>query len=207
MDKQHEAILAMLDEAMTILRDGKSFNPESGIFGVIKSTDEGPENTGRVYRYENDTMPPSKLVMTTEADPLNYFEDRSKVAVVPSQLLLRFYKPVRGFTWTEIQRRLDLADYWVDTGGNRQEGNCFPASPPNDWITICRYRANEHIDSRFPVNVELGFFGPTKEGMYDLDRVKIRRAYPYLTPEMRKQKREEKALRIRESGYTGVIDD
>ncbi|MFX1765567.1 hypothetical protein PWP93_28420 [Paraburkholderia sp. A1RI-2L] len=95
MDKQHEAILALLDEAMTILRDGKSFNPESGIFGAIRSTDEGPENTGRVYRYENDTMPPSKLVMTTEADPLNYFEDRSKVAVVPSQLLLRFYKPVR----------------------------------------------------------------------------------------------------------------
>ncbi|MFX1766431.1 hypothetical protein PWP93_28415 [Paraburkholderia sp. A1RI-2L] len=43
--------------------------------------------------------------------------------------------------------------------------------------------------------------------MYDLDRVTIRRAYPYLTPEMRKQKREEKAQRIRESGYTGVIDE
>lgn len=199
--KKHEAILSLLGEIMAILRDGKPFNPESPIFGTIGSTDEGPENTGHVYRYKNEAIPPSKIVITTEADPWDYSEDRSNVPVVPFYFLLRFYEPVPGFALTEIQNRLDLASYRIDVNGEKQEGNCFPATPPNAWVTICRYRANAHADSRFPVNVELGFFGPRKDGPpgeYDLDEVTIFRAYPYLTPETRKQKREEKERRERD---------
>lgn len=200
-EKRHEAILLLLGEVMGILRDGKTFNPENPIFGAIDSTDEGPENTGRVYRYRNAVIPQSKMGMTTEADPGNYSEDRSGVPVVPSHFSLRFYEPVQGFTWTEIQGRLDLANYWVDITGGRQERNCFPATLPNAWVTICRYRANAQADSRFPANVELGFFGPRKDGPpgeYDLDEVTIFRAYLYLTPETRKQKREEKERRVRD---------
>lgn len=197
-DKQHEAILTLLDEAMAILREGKTFNPEDPIFGKVSSIEAVADNVKRAYDYDNNTIPPSDLGMTTEADPLNYSDNRSAVPVVPSHFFLRFYEPVQGFTWTEIQKRLDLADYWVYTNGGKQEGKCFPASPPNEWITICRYRANERIGSRFPVDVELSFLGPRKNGNYDFDSITIDRAYPYLTPEMRKQKREEREQRARD---------
>lgn len=207
-NSRHEAILALLDEVMAILRDGKPFNAQSPIFGQIQAAEKLKRTVGLGYEYKNNTIQAMTLAMTTEADPLNYAEDRASVPIVPSNFFIDFAVPVQGFTWAEIQKRLDLADYWVDTNGGKQEGNCFPASPPNEWITICRYRANAHADSRFPVDVELGFFGPRTEGAYDLDRITINRAYPYLTPEMRKQKREERVKRIREEiGYTGEIDE
>lgn len=190
-DEKHEAILSLLDEVMAIFRDDRLFNPQNPDFGQIRATEKLKRTVGVVYKYKNGVIRPLNLVLTEEADPLNYSEDRSMVPVVPSNFFLDFAVPVQGFTWTEIQKRLDLADYWIDTNGGKQEGNCFPASPPNEWITICRYRANARAHSRFPVNVTLGFFGPRKDGAYDLDRVTISRAYPYLTPEMRKQKREE----------------
>jgi hypothetical protein len=197
-DKRHEAILALLDEVMVIMRNGKPFNPENPIFGQIQNTVQLKRTVGMGYEYKNDTIKAMTLAMTIEADPLNYEDDRKSVPVVPSNFFLDFAVAVRGFTWTEIQKRLDLADYWIDSGGKKEEGNCFPASPPNEWITICRYRANVRADSRFPVDVELGFFGPRKEGTYDLDRVTIRRSYPYLTPDIRKQKREEKEQHARD---------
>ena len=198
MDKRRVAVLTLLDDVMAIMREDKPFNPESATFGKIENTKNLKRTVGVTYEYKNTIIQAMTLAMTTEANPLNYVEDRMRVSTVPSIFALDFSVPIHGINWTEIQERLDLANYWVDTDGDKHEGNCFPASPPNEWVTICRYRANEPVGSRFPVNVELGFFGPRKDGTYDLDRVIIRRAYPYLTPELRKQKREEQERRAHE---------
>lgn len=197
---QRLAFLALLDEVISILRDNKPLNPENPVFGEIKSTDTGPEGAGHVYRYKNNAIPSAKEIFTTQADPLDYSEDRTKVRAVPSYFHLYFFDSITGISRTEMEERLDLADFRPGPHGEKVEGNCYPAPPPAISVLICRYRANERIDSRYPVNVEFVFNEPSKDNPLvepALASVTIERAYPVFSPGERKQQREEESQRAR----------
>lgn len=195
------AIMSMLDEAMLIIRDGKQISINNMIFGDFRKIEKySSSNYGEEYSFDNNKISEADILINTVDDPQNYSDDRGRVALVPSSFTLRFYHPIAGITPAMIEKRLDLADYWVDPGGQRRPNHIDIRVPPNLSEHSYRYRANARADSRFPVDVEVFYVDPSPDAPQGeppkLEQIDIRRAYSYLTPEMRKQKREEKEHRV-----------
>jgi hypothetical protein len=201
-NEQRNAILHVLQEAMLILRDKRPFNTENHEFGKLSWIEDQYRQPGNIYHYTNTQIPEGTITLSTIDDPFDYSEDRSKVAIVPSNFEMYFYVAVRGITPTILKEQLDLADYWIDGDGEKHHYNDMgPGILPMPGLHSYRYRANARSDDQFPVDVEL-FYGDGPENapsgtMPSLGIVDIRRAYPYLTPQMRKQKREEATTRAR----------
>jgi hypothetical protein len=197
---QQRAVLDLLDEAMMVLRDSKSFDQNSEAFGRIRDSRQSPGNPGISYSFENSSLPPARIVFSTTADPLDYSDDRMKVLVVPRYFEIFFTDSLPVVDRSLLEKRLDLSDYWIYHGVKR--GNDMgPGFAPQNRIHAYRYRANNHANTSVPVDVELDYIDPERndpDGAQELSRVVIERAYPTLTQEQRKQKREEKEQRARE---------
>lgn len=199
---QREAILAMMEKAMSILRDHKPFNPVDSEFGVVQPVEKTTDSTDERYMFRNSILKGVDIVFITSADPLDYSDDRGKTPIVPGGFDLQFASsPVRiDILPSLIKERLDLADYWIAGDGKKYDGNDLGSgAPPSPLLHRYRYRAKEHLDSRFPVDVELLYGDADPTDSTDtrvILHVTLSRAYPYLTPEMRKQKREEKEQRM-----------
>ncbi|WP_322101615.1 hypothetical protein [Paraburkholderia sp. J41] len=214
-DGQKHALILLVRHAITIMRGEFPFSSNDPELGSLSFVDQRYKQIGNVYHYQNNTIPAANITITTTDDPLDYTEDREKVKIVPLEFSLGFYIPVRNIDQNIIKNQLNLSGYWVGSEGKRFEGNDIGAGlPPNTQEHRYRYRAENISGSEFPVDVELYYFdNPDNErevrkpGFWRID---IRRAYPYLTPEMRKQKRDEERESKREKyGYmnlcTGAI--
>ncbi|MFD1560823.1 hypothetical protein ACFSHT_35145 [Paraburkholderia silviterrae] len=198
--EQSTALSSLLNEVMGVLRDDKPFNPKQFAFGELKSTENSPDDPGISYEYRNSKLPDSQTTITTYSDPLNDVEDRTLVPVVPVKFEIDFYDLTGELSKGSLERELDLANYWVGIDGKENKRNCYPSPAPARGILICRYRANPHESGRVPVDVDMFFSyrDNMNADMLRLSSIYIRRDYPYVTPAMRKQKREEKEQRIRE---------
>ncbi|CAM2156366.1 MULTISPECIES: hypothetical protein [Paraburkholderia] len=210
-DTQRVAIVNALREAMLVLRDDKPLDVNNPAFGKIhQSTKSVFSDFGEVYSFHNNEMPEASIKLRTVDDPLDYTDDRSMLKIVPSEFRLTFYVAVRGISISVLKQELDLADYWVSSDGSRSKDNDMgPPLAETPGQHRYRFRANAHSDSRFPVDVELTYFEPGSDAPVgtqpSLWLVRIARAYPLLTPEMRKQKREEERLKKRNDyGYMNL---
>ncbi|WP_322052021.1 hypothetical protein [Paraburkholderia bannensis] len=188
-----ECFFLVIDEAMAILRGGKPFDYDKAKLGSIKRVESATDDSGKRYYYNNDLLPDAMIRMVTESDPLNYKDDRLVIPPVPSSFYLQFVSSVYGMDRAELEKRLSLESYWIDGNGERHNRNSLPSFPPAISLHVYRYREKELASSHFPVDVELFYFDP-KDGDEKrepaLFAVSIRRAYPYLTPEIRKKNRE-----------------
>ncbi|MEI7297845.1 hypothetical protein WCQ02_37525 [Paraburkholderia tropica] len=208
---QIELLLDILGKSMEILRDDRRFDASEPEFGKLYSTDKESRETGGVYIYRNSDFEDATMKFYTTADPLNYSDDRQGVAVVPERFEFIFTSARRmlDIEPSLIKQRLDLSDYRIDFDGSLTYGNDLGAGLPQyPLLHTYRYRANERADSRFPVDVDLDYGDADPADPTDtriLMRITISRYYPYLTPEMRKQKREEERLKKREQyGYMNL---
>lgn len=194
---QQQAILTLLDEVMSVLRDNKPFNPNSPVLGKIESIANDPGYPGGVYIFDNDALPPARMTFSTGADPLDYTEDRMKVPVVPAAFEILFTGSLVEVDRLLLEKRLDLADYWIDSEtGERKENDMGPGFLPQERIHRYRYRAKGHLNTRISVNVNLDYSDPDASDPTSIPKLlhaSIKRAYQILTPEQRKQKREEKS--------------
>ncbi|QBR03164.1 hypothetical protein [Paraburkholderia pallida] len=201
-DPQVEAIANVLTGAMAIIRDDKPFNPDDSVFGQKIRTEKYPGYPGGVYLFTNKSLPQSRIIFSTAADPSDLSEDRMKVPVVPVAFEILFTGPLVEVNRYLLEERLDLANYWVDREGQKQQGNDMgPGFPPQERIHRYRYRANDHIGTRASVNVDLDYVDTDSDNPAEppkLLHVIIERAYPLVTPEDRKRLHEEKEQRIRE---------
>ncbi|WP_321893611.1 hypothetical protein [Paraburkholderia tropica] len=205
------AIFDMLDKGMGIMREDKAVNLSDPIFGKLHLTNGDAGDPRKEYVYRTSELPGVDVILAVGDDPLNYSDDRMKVAIVPRVFELNFISSnVRiDMEPSLIKTQLDLSDYRIDFDGSRTYGNDLGAGLPQyPLLHRYRYRANESAYSRFPVDVELtyGDADPTDPNSRRiLMSIHISRAYPYLTPEMRKQKREEERLKKREKyGYMNL---
>lgn len=199
---QREAVLNLFIEVMAILRDNNPFNPNDSVFGKTVSIETDPGYPGGIYTFKNIELPYSSVTFSTAADPRDYTADRMKVPVVPAAFEILFTGSLIEVSRSMLEKRLDLADYWIDREtGERKPNDMGAGYPPNVRIHRYRYRANDHANTRVPVNVQLDYADPDASAPLEapqLLHVSIRRAYEILTPEQRKQKREEKEQRVRE---------
>ena len=199
---QKEAVLNLLIEVIAIFRDNKSFDPNNSVFGKIHNTRQSPGNPGMSYLFKNSALPPAEIVFSTTADPLDYSDERMTIPVVPRYFEILFADPILAINRSLIEKQLDLSGYWIDRDGVTQKSNDLgPGYAPQDRIHIYRYRANEHLNTRVPVDVELDYIDPERSdpsGVQELSRIVISHAYKNMTPEERKQKREEKEQRTRD---------
>ena len=160
------------------------------------------------YSFRNSALPDAKVDLSTWTDPLDYSDDRTRVRAVPAAFELWLYNALAGVNRRVLEQRLDLATYRMN-GDVRREGNDLgPGLPPAELRHRYRYRANAGEHGRFPVDVELTFLDPPPNdpsGKVWLDRITIDRDYPYLTPAMRKKKREEQNQKKRQTyGYMNL---
>ncbi|WP_322056324.1 hypothetical protein [Paraburkholderia sp. J63] len=200
-DTRNGEILRILDEAMRILRDDVPFDPSRSAFGQVADTHSEPGSPGVQYTFKLATLPSADVQFSTVSDPMNYSDDRIKVKVVPKYFSITFDPSISGLDRILLEERLNLANYWVGEDGKKYDGNSLYPMPPHERMHVYRYRANSVAEGRFPVNVEFIYFDPVKSdpsGISKLDSISIERAYPYVTPEQRKKKREEKEHRVRE---------
>ncbi|WOD16673.1 hypothetical protein [Paraburkholderia kirstenboschensis] len=210
---QERALYALLDKVMEVMRDDRPFNPGDPAFGTLESSEYFvPEGGGKKYAFAKDAFPDARVRLSTSPDPLDYSDDRLKVRVVPVSFELWFHNALAGINRRVLEERLDLAGYWVDSDGIMNEKNDMGAGlPPAMLLHPYRYRANAGDNGRFPVDVELFFLDPAPNdpsGKVRLDRITIDRDYPYLTPAMRKKKREEQNQKKRQTyGYMNLCTD
>ncbi|MDR3097596.1 MAG: hypothetical protein LBV73_11035, partial [Paraburkholderia sp.] len=157
-----------------------------------------PLNFGlRTYRYLKSAKPD---------DEERTFDYRSNVEypvpVVPAAFTILFTDSLIEVNRHMLEERLDLADYWIDSETGERGGNDMGAGyPPHVRIHGYRYRAKDHANTRVPVDVNLDYSDPDSNHPGEppqLLYVSIRRTYEILTPEQRKQKREEKEQRARD---------
>lgn len=202
---QLNKIMTVLQEVMLILRDNRPLT-RNVVLGKIRWVKKSPfSEFGNVYSFDNDSIPEAEIKLRTTDDPLDLSDDRSHVALVPSNFELYFYETVRGITPSMLKEQLDLAGYWIDGDGEQHDYNEMgPGIPPMTALRTYRYRANAQPDSKFPVDVEISFNDAppdappgTLPGLWIVD---IHRAYPQLTAELRKKKRLEAAARA-QAGY------
>ncbi|MBN3853296.1 hypothetical protein G3N59_07905 [Paraburkholderia sp. Ac-20340] len=191
------AFFDIVEAAMKLLRDDNA-DEANAAFGARYASEGEAGAPGYRYLYKSLALPQADIELYTGADPLDYSDDRSSVAVVPLSFRLRFKASIYGIDRNILMQRLALESYWVDSDDIRHHGNSLPSFPPTPQLHTYRYRAREILESRFPVDVELYFIDPLNgDSNQDsrLDEVLIYRAYPFLTPAMRKQKRDEAAAR------------
>lgn len=191
---QKDILFKVLDEVMRIMRDDKPFLQDESVFGVLRNVESSSNDSGRQYRFNLNSIPSASTIFVTVSDPRNYSDDRAHIPAVPQSFQIMFRHLVYGFDRADLERKLSLEPYWIDSDGVKHEGNSLQPFPPSIQLHVYRYRAKQLAGSRFPVDVELGFFDPRSEDINKepiLNAITIERAYPYVTPEMRKKKREE----------------
>jgi hypothetical protein len=198
---QKKNLFVLLDCAMKIFLGDSLFVYDDVSFGDLKDTFSMPGAYWKQYSYHSNALPMIDIQVETEPDPMNFSDDWASVPVVPVSFYLQFYSSVYGVDRRELEGHLALEAYWIDGEGGRHEGNSLPSFPPLLRQHVYRYRAKEQAASRFPVDVEFFYFEP-KDGDENreprLDAIKITRSYPYITPEMRKKKREEEQQKTRD---------
>jgi hypothetical protein len=193
-NEQRKKLYAMLDKVMGIFRDNEPFFQNESAFGIMKRMVSSFDDSGRQYLYKCESIPPASVEFVTVSDPLNFADDRSQIPAVPQSFRIMFRHLVYGLDRAELERRLSLESFWVDSDGLKHDGNSLQSFPPSLQLHVYRYRAKQLVGSHFPVDVELSFFDTRSEGIIKdpiLDAITIVRSYPYITPEMRKRKREE----------------
>lgn len=191
---QKERLFLVIDEAMVILRDGQPFDYEKTKFGAIKSVESMTDDSGKRYYYTDNLLPDAMIRLVTKSDPPNLVDDRLSISPVPSSFFIQFATSISGVDRDELEKRLSVESYWIDEKGERHDKIRLPSFPPALLLHVYRYRARELATSHFPVDVELFYFDPRdgdEKREPALFAISIRRASPYLTPEMRKKKREE----------------
>ncbi len=189
--QQREALFEIFDQAMAVMRDDARFDPDDGKFGTLRST--GKQQGGQGVEYKFQVMALSVAHVTafiTSASREKSCKELNAV-VVPQYFSIRFDPSVSGIDRVTIERRLDLATFWVDSNGGKYEGNeLLPRIPPNTRVHAYRYRANTHDASRFPVDVELYLIDPPDNELgrvgQKLDEVIVRRVAPAVSPKIRK---------------------
>lgn len=203
-DEQKKLFFRMLDKVMFFLRDDQPFVFDKSGLGVVGGIESWKDDSGKRYSYNSDSLPDANILFSTTSDPMNYDDDRLAVPAVPDSFYFQFFSSKYGLDRQTLEKNLALESYWVDEKGEKHEGNSLPSFPPALRLHVFRYRAKELATSRFSVDVELFYFEP-KDGEEKweqrLDAVRIERAYPYLTPEMRKQKREEQQQKKRDQTW------
>jgi hypothetical protein len=199
--QEKTTLLNMLEVAMLILRDGKSnFEENSRIGRLVRKNHWYGSKTREEWTLKNDNIPRVEILVTTQDDPLDYTDDRRTVPIVPSELDVRFASPVTGVSIDEIKAALDVEDFWMDEGRNK---HVYPPGglqiSPFGTVFSYRYSAKRTPEMRFEVTASITYIAPDKtkasDGARWLDNITLTRDYPYITPEMRKQKREEAAAR------------
>ncbi|MET1536900.1 hypothetical protein, partial [Burkholderia sola] len=190
-DEQRAMVYRILKEAMAILRDDKPFNPSETIFGRVVDTESHARSEGRRYLYASRVSPSTTVAFSTFDDPDDYSADRSKVKIVPTGMIFRLSPMIAGLPDTEIKVLLQLADYWVNSDGNREYGNeMMGRTPDAPNLQVFRYRSKDIPGRKFPVDVELYYANPLDGSFHQkLSKIEMRRAYKILTPEERKQRR------------------
>ncbi|OMG72742.1 hypothetical protein [Burkholderia ubonensis] len=190
-DEQRAMVRSILKEAMAILRDDKPFDPLNTIFGRIIDKSPHARSEGQRYLYATRVLPSTTVIFSTFDDPDDYSDDRSKVKVVPTGLILRLSPMLADMPHKEIESLLQLDNYWIDSDGNRHHENEIPGRhPQTPNLQSFRYRNKDTPGSKFPINVTLFYANPL-DGSFPpmLAEIAIRRAYKILTPEERKQRR------------------
>ncbi|MDR6375853.1 MULTISPECIES: hypothetical protein [Paraburkholderia] len=210
---QERALLRLLDKVMEVMRDDRPLEPDDPAFGELESAAFFKlAEAGKTYTFRNNAFPDATVDLTTWTDPLDYSDDRTRVQAVPAYFNLWFQHPPAGINRRLLEQRLDLANYRVDADGRREEGNDLGHSvPPATLLHTYRYRANDGEHGRFPVDVEFFFLDALPNDLSSkvlLIKITIVRAYPYLTPAMRKKKREEQNQKKRQTyGYMNLCTD
>ncbi|MXN79728.1 hypothetical protein GR157_34025 [Burkholderia sp. 4701] len=190
-DEQRVMVRRILTTAMAVLRDDKPFDPKNIAFGRVFDSEEHFPAKGLLYSYANAVVPSATIQFSTGDDPEDYDSDRSKVKIVPAGLVFRLSPMLDGLPHTEIESLLQLERYWIDSNGVRHEGNEMAGRTPDaPNVQVYRYRAKATADSKFPVDVELFYVNPVDgSSPPKLTDITIRRAYKFLTPEEREQRR------------------
>ncbi|MEC5407510.1 hypothetical protein VOM14_18345 [Paraburkholderia sp. MPAMCS5] len=207
---QEQALLRLLGKVMEVMRDDRPLNPDDSAFGALESSRSiKPGEAGMHYSFRNRAIPDATVDLSTWTDPLDYSDDRTRARAVPASFELWFYDAPTGVSRRLLEQRLDLAGYWIDAAGVREEGNDLGSGlPPAELLHTYRYRANAGEHGRFPVDVELFFLDPAPNDSSRktrLIKITIDRDYPYLTPAMRKKKREEQNQKKRQTyGYMNL---
>jgi hypothetical protein len=198
---QRQIMLQMLDKVMGVLRDDQPFIFDKIGLGTVRRIDSWTEDSGKTYSYNADSLPDANILFSTKSDPENDDDDRRTVTAVPESFYFEFFSSHRGLDRQTLEQHLALESYWIDAVGEKHIGNSLMPLPPALRQRVYRYRAKEQATSRFPVDVELFYFEP-KDGDENreprLDAIRITRSYPYLTPEMRKKKREDEQQKKRD---------
>ncbi|KVW37729.1 hypothetical protein [Burkholderia ubonensis] len=190
-DEQRAMVRSILKEAMAILRDDKPFDPSHIVFGRIFDKEPHEQAKGARYLYANPVLSSALILFYTGDDPEDYSADRSKVKIVPGGVRIRLDPMIPGMPDTEIKDLLQLADFWIDSNGNRHYGNEIPGRhPQTPNLQSFRYRSKDIYGSKFSVNVNLAYANPL-DGSFPqmLSEIRIWRAYTILTPEEREQRR------------------
>ncbi|RXV68692.1 hypothetical protein D1006_26500 [Burkholderia stabilis] len=190
-DEQRATVHSILKEAMAILRDDKPFDPQDMTVGKLFSTWTQKSARGALYRYANRALSSTTIELITRTDPEDYSDDRSKVKIVPAEIIIHLSPMIAGLPDTEIKALLQLEDFWVDSHDNRRYGNeIIPRHPSMPNAQDFRYRSKDIPGSKFPIDVELGYANPLDGSLPQmLSIVRLSRDYTILTPEERRQRR------------------
>ncbi|NIE66431.1 hypothetical protein F3J17_21395 [Burkholderia sp. Ax-1719] len=202
LTRQEKATLFdVLEVAMRVLRDGKSSFEENSRFGKqIRRNNWYGSQTREDLVFKNDNIPRAEILVTTQDDPLDYTDDRNAVPIIPSEFEAHFASPVTGVSIDEIKNALNVEDFWADESGHKY---VYPPGglqiSPRGTVFSYRYSAKQTSEMRFEVTASITYLAPDKtdasDGVRWLNNITLTRDYPYLTPEMRKQKREEATAR------------
>ncbi|WP_322093089.1 hypothetical protein [Paraburkholderia bannensis] len=206
-DRQKARFFDILDTAMKVLREDDALSTFKSLFEGPSRSEVESDSLATEYSFESNALPNADIKLFTSPDPLNYADDRHAIPVVPVSFQIRFFSSIYGVDRSALEKRLSLEPWWVDSDGIEHDGNSLPSLPPAIRLHAFRYRARELPTSRFPVNVEVFYIDPDKDDVEReprLDEIRINRAYPYLTPEMRKQKRDEAAARAQNEYGNGA---
>ncbi|WP_322093436.1 hypothetical protein [Paraburkholderia bannensis] len=197
---EKETFLLILSEGMRVLRDNKlGFDSDSSIGTLTERKNWCGSPTCEEYTFHNDAVPNSSFTIKTEDDPLDYSEDRVKAQMVPTEFSARFQVDTNGVSIEEIKKRLDLEDFWIDKKGNKytSPSGGLPLTPAGT-ARAYKFRAKATLASRYPVDVQVIYYGDPSnlsDGASPfIGSVILTRDYPYLTPEMRRRKREEQGV-------------
>ncbi|WP_156966005.1 CBS domain-containing protein [Paraburkholderia bannensis] len=190
------AVLNAIDEAMKTLRDDAHGFEGNVAFGkFIDRRNLCESMICEKFIFSNKEIPNSDIEIEKRDDPLDLADDRLNVSAVPYSFDLFFRKSVEGISIDEIKQTIQVEDFWVDTAGKK---NRLPADgiqlTPTGTVISYRYRAKETQHSRFPVDVVVTYLRWSRTDppgtVQRLESIYLSRDYPYLTPEMRKNKRE-----------------
>ncbi|WP_321886934.1 hypothetical protein [Paraburkholderia bannensis] len=189
--QQREALFKIFDQTMAVMRDDTRFDPDDGKFGTLRSTRKQQGGQGVEYKFQVIGLSAAHLTVFTASAPRENSCKEMTAVVVPEYFSIRFDPSISGIDRTTIERRLDLAMFWVDSNGEQYEGNeLLPRIPPNTRVHAYRYRANAHDASWFAVDVELYLVDPPDNELgrvgQKLDEVIVRRVYPAVSPKIRK---------------------